>query len=169
MNNRSNPPSPPSLGVLALTLLVAAVGLTACSGGSGTTGTGAGGNLGGGGSTGLGSGGSTGSTSATCHAAGTLTVTSSGMTAYLIDQVANPDLTLCRGGTYTFAVNAPGHPFYINSVQGTGTANAYSDGVTNNGATAGDVVFVVPSTAPATLFYNCAIHVAMTGTIHVID
>ena len=108
-------------------------------------------------------------TTASCHAAGTLNVTNQGMTAYLIDGSANPALTLCRRNTYTFALNAPGHPFYINTVRGTGTANAYSTGVTGNGTETGNVTFVVDSTAPNTLFYNCSIHAAMTGTITVVD
>jgi len=109
------------------------------------------------------------STGASCHALGTLQVTSSGASAYVIDGVSNPSLTLCRGSTYVFAVNAPGHPFYINTVQGTGTSNAYGSGVTGNGTTSGNVTFVVPSDAPDTLFYDCAIHAAMTGTIHIMD
>jgi plastocyanin len=104
-----------------------------------------------------------------CHSPGTLTVGNSGMSAYLIDQVANPDLTLCRGATYVFAVNTPGHPFYIKTVRGTGVANAFSSGVTGNGATSGNVTFVVPADAPGTLFYVCSLHSAMTGTIHIVD
>jgi hypothetical protein len=91
------------------------------------------------------------------------------MSAYVIDGMSNPALTFCRGTTYSFAVNTPGHPFYINSVQGTGTANAYSSGVTGNGATSGDVVFAVPADAPATLYYNCSFHAAMTGAIHIVN
>jgi hypothetical protein len=106
---------------------------------------------------------------AACHAQGTLMVSNSGMTAYVIDGASNPDLTFCRGSTYTFAVNAPGHPFYIKTVQSTGTGDAYSSGVTGNGTTSGNVVFVVPADAPSTLYYNCSFHAAMTGTIHIVD
>ena len=91
------------------------------------------------------------------------------MTAYLIDGIANPSLTFCRGSTYVFSVNAPGHPFYIKTVRGNGTGNAYSSGVTGNGATAGDVSFAVPTDAPATLYYDCAIHAAMSGPINIVD
>jgi hypothetical protein len=104
-----------------------------------------------------------------CPQPGTLIATNSGMTAWLIDQVANPTLTFCRGSTYTFSVNAPGHPFYIKTVNSTGTANAYSTGVTGNGTQSGDVTFAVPSSAPDTLFYNCSLHAPMNGTIHIVN
>jgi hypothetical protein len=55
-------------------------------------------------------------------------------------------------------VTAAGHPFYLNSVQGTGTANAYNSGVTNNGAVSGSITFTVPMNAPNTLYYNCQFH-----------
>lgn len=77
----------------------------------------------------------------------------------------NPNLTFKRGGTYTFNVNSPGHPFLINTVQGTGSNNKYPSGVTNNGAVTGAVVFTVPMNAPNTLYYNCEFHSAMTGII----
>jgi hypothetical protein len=50
-------------------------------------------------------------------------------------------------------------------VQGTGTANAFSSGVTNNGAVSGSVKIVVPANAPNTLYYNCEFHGLMTGVI----
>lgn len=109
---------------------------------------------------------STGDASSQCKAAGTLTVTAEGTTAYMIDGAANPTLTLCKGEMYTFAVNASGHPFYIKTVQGPGTANAYSDGVTGNGTDSGNVTFDVPMSGPSTLYYDCSIHAPMTGVIH---
>jgi hypothetical protein len=129
--------------------------------------TGAGGMMAGSGGMMTGSGGAGGG--ASCHAAGTLQVTNTGTSAYVIDGASNPTLTFCRGSTYVFAVNATGHPFYINSVQGTGTSNAYSSGVTGNGTDSRNVTFAVPTSAPATLFYNCSLHTAMTGTIHIVN
>jgi len=168
--------------LVGFSVAIASVGLVACGSSSGpgggaggasatggTIGTGAGGALGAGGVTTAAGGAGGTSTSASCHAVGTLQVAASGMTAYVIDGVSNPDLTFCRASTYVFAVSAPGHPFYIKSVQGTGTGNAYSSGVTGNGTTSGDVTFVFPSDAPDTLFYNCSIHAAMTGTIYIVD
>lgn len=139
--------------------------------GSSSNGGGAGGSAGTGmgGMSGTPGGGGSDATASACHAAGTLNVTNSDSTAYVIDGVSNPDLTLCRGSTYTFAVNSPGHPFYIKTVQSVGTANAYSSGVTGNGADSGMVVFVVPADAPSKLFYNCSIHAPMTGALDIID
>ncbi len=93
------------------------------------------------------------------------TVTNSGAASYLVNGVANAPITLQRGKTYVFNVNSSGHPFYIMSVQGTDTSNAYTNGVTGNGATSGILTFIVPANAPNTLFYDCSIHSIMTGTI----
>jgi Cu/Zn superoxide dismutase len=104
----------------------------------------------------------------------TYDVTNSGASAYVFNGEGltnenNPDFTFRRGSTYTFIVNAPSHPFLINSAQGTGTANTYNLGVTNNGAVSGTITFTVPSDAPDTLFYNCEFHASMTGTITITD
>jgi hypothetical protein len=82
---------------------------------------------------------------------------------------SNPTITLVRGATYNFNLNTPGHPFYLKTIQSTGTGNQYTSGVTNNGATNGTVTFTVPMNAPSTLYYNCSIHSAMTGVINVLD
>lgn len=102
------------------------------------------------------------------------TVTNSGTMSYVfnsddVTDLANPDLTLKRGETYTFAVNASGHPFFIKSVQGNTNTNAFNEGVTNNGTQNGTVTFVVPLNAPDTLFYNCQFHSMMTGTLNIVD
>ena len=101
---------------------------------------------------------------------GYFAVTASGSSAYVFNGFgtnsdSNPTLYLHRGKTYEFAVDASGHPFYINSTSGTGTGNAYSDGVTNNGAATGTIKFVVPQDAPSKLYYNCQYHGSMAGEI----
>jgi hypothetical protein len=102
-----------------------------------------------------------------CRAAGTIPVTNAGSSAYRFDGNAanNPSITLCRGSTYTFAVNAPGHPFFLRTEAG---AN-YDMGVTGNGASSGNVVFVVPQGAPDRLIYVCSLHSSMRGTIFIVD
>ncbi len=101
-------------------------------------------------------------------------VTNQAASAYILsgeglNNAVNPDLTLKRGETYEFNVDAPGHPFIIKTIQSTGTGNAYNDGVTNNGEASGTVTFTVPNDAPDTLFYNCEFHSPMTGTLTIID
>ncbi len=106
--------------------------------------------------------------------AGTVTsmnVVNSGASAWLIDSVANPPLTLLRGETYEFVLqNVPmSHPFNINTRNTTGSADLYNVGVTNNGATGmSTVTFVVPFAAPDSLHYNCGNHDSMNGTITIL-
>ena len=75
----------------------------------------------------------------------------------------NPDLYLVRGQRYRFINNSGGsHPFQIRSTPG---GSAYSTGVTNNGASSGNIEFNVQHDAPATLFYQCTSHSGMLGKI----
>lgn len=96
-------------------------------------------------------------------------VTALSFTDYTINGQLDPTLQLVRGTTYTFEVDAPGHPFSIKTVQSTGSGNRYNNGVTNNGVQTGTLTFSVPLDAPSTLFYNCELHAAMTGVIQVSD
>jgi hypothetical protein len=100
----------------------------------------------------------------------TFTVTNSGASAYLIDGASNPTLTLIRGFTYNFSVNASGHPFWIQTVAGAySSGNIYSTGITNGGAAVGTITFTVPYDAPNTLYYVCQFHSSMAGTINIKD
>ena len=90
--------------------------------------------------------------------------------AYEINGVNNPTLIVRRGQTYTFNLNAAGHPFYLQTTgSGYQSANAYSDGFTGNGQTSGDHQWVVPEDAPDEIFYQCEFHPVMFGKIIVID
>ena len=79
----------------------------------------------------------------------------------------NPTLYLTKGKNCRFSVNASGHPFYIKTVNSTGTGNAYEDGVTNNGAAVGIITFKIPYNAPDILYYNCSVHSSMNGEIRI--
>ena len=81
----------------------------------------------------------------------------------------NADLKLCRSYTYTFVINAAGHPFYFKLERSLGTADAYDTGVTNNGATKATITWTVAGTAPGVLYYQCSLHQAMGGTIDVVE
>ena len=88
---------------------------------------------------------------------------------FIINGDANPTLELTRGQTYIFNVSASGHPFWIKTLSSTGTANQYNTGVTNNGVDVGLITFVVPDVGPTPLYYNCQDHLAMKGTIDLLD
>ena len=99
------------------------------------------------------------------------TVTAPGSGAYTFAGGAtgnNPTLTLQRGKTYKFNLNATGHPFRIQSTTGT-SGTLVTNGVENNTAAVGTIYYTVPDNAPDTLYYQCQIHSAMNGTINVID
>jgi len=97
----------------------------------------------------------------------TYTVTNNLSSTYVINGSSNPNLNLVEGQTYSFSVNASGHPFYIKTANSVGTGNAYNTGVTNNGTANGTITFVVPYDAPSTLYYNCQFHSSMAGTINI--
>ena len=67
---------------------------------------------------------------------------------------------------YLFNNTSGGHPFRIQSTTGT-SGTPYNTGVTNNGGT-GQVIFKVPMSAPATLYYQCTSHTNMNGTINIV-
>jgi hypothetical protein len=94
----------------------------------------------------------------------TLFVTNSGASAYLIDGSSNPTLTLYRGVTYYFNINASGHPFYIQTVNGAySSGDVYTLGVSGNGMQVGTLTFTVPLNAPSSLYYVCQNHSMMGG------
>lgn len=104
----------------------------------------------------------------------TYAVGNSGSSAYIftgggLDNESNADFSFKRGQTYTFNVNAPGHPFLIKTTSTLGTGDAYDNGVSNNGAESGTITFTVPMDAPDTLYYICEFHSSMAGTITIID
>ena len=101
-------------------------------------------------------------------------VTNNGASSYVFNgggfsNQNNPTLNLERGKTYEFDIDTPGHPFYIKTIQGVGSSNAYNNGVVNNGTVNGVIRFTVPNDAPNTLFYNCEFHGSMTGTVFITD
>ena len=75
---------------------------------------------------------------------------------------SNPVVTLVRGGSYTFELNQPGNPFWIQSEPGTSGVLAESPnkssrnvlGVTNNGSDTGTITFNVPERNEQSFFYN---------------
>jgi len=76
---------------------------------------------------------------------------------------ADPAININLGDTLVFNVNTPGHPFWINTVQGTGASNGVA--VANNGTSSNTITWV--PTAAGTYYYNCEFHSMMTNTITV--
>ena len=78
----------------------------------------------------------------------------------------DPDLYLVRGQRYIFTHNAgASHPFEIRLSSG---GSAYNDGVTNNGASSGNIIFNVQHDAPPRLYYQCTNHTGMVGNIYIV-
>jgi plastocyanin len=103
------------------------------------------------------------------NAAVTINVTNQGMTAWLFDGATpNGTLTLTRGQTYMFVVNAPGHPFHVTTVPGLPVQDLVDAGLSGNGTASGTVTFTPSASTPATFSYQCSVHTAMTGTINVV-
>jgi hypothetical protein len=97
-------------------------------------------------------------------------VGNSGISAYTIDFLNNPTLTLARGNTYVFNLNLQGDfPFWIKTEQTLGSANPYNDGVSRNGSNFGLVTFTVPRNAPDTLYYVSGTQPNMRGTLNIVD
>ena len=76
----------------------------------------------------------------------------------------DPSITINVGDEVNFIIDASGHPFYIKTVQGTGTGNQV-EGVSNNGTENG-VINWTPSQA-GTYYYQCSVHNNMYGIITV--
>jgi len=104
----------------------------------------------------------------------TFTMTANGASDYVFaadgrfftSNTNDPVLYLRRGDTYTFVNNSGGsHPFQIRVSNG---GSAYNTGVTNNGASSGNIVFTVPMSAPSTLYYQCTAHSGMGNTINIV-
>ena len=90
--------------------------------------------------------------------------------AYEINGVNNPTLIVRRGQTYTFNLDASGHPFWLQTTgNGHQEANSYSDGFTGNSQTTGEHQWIVPVDAPDEIFYQCEFHPVMFGKIIVVD
>jgi hypothetical protein len=99
----------------------------------------------------------------------TVTVDSStGTFMWNVNGTDNPTLTLTRGATYVFAVTSPGHPFDIKTSPVTGTADQFTEGVTGEETTSGNLTFTVPADAPNPLYYQCEVHGTMSGVLQIV-
>ena len=102
------------------------------------------------------------------------TVIVNGNTKFEIDGTQQSTLTLYRGVTYRFDQSDSSngsHPFRIST---TAEGSQYSSGSSSsyngsNGSSGAYRQFIVPTNAPNTMYYNCANHTGMGGTINIIS
>lgn len=95
-------------------------------------------------------------------------ITNVGAGAYSVNGVSNGLIYLSKGKKYRIVVNAPGHPFWIQTVSGGySSGNIYNSGITNNGTANGSILVELPSSAPNDLYYACQFHASMSGGISV--
>ena len=80
--------------------------------------------------------------------------------------VNDPTLYLTRGKTYRFENGTGAHAIRIQSADNGTNGTLYNTGVTNNNTT-GTVIVEVQHDAPDVLYYQCASHANMKGTIYI--
>jgi hypothetical protein len=89
----------------------------------------------------------------------------SGTGGYLVNGVFNGPITLIPGKPHRISVQAPGHPFWFQTSYGPYTlANVYTTGIENSGTDAGQIVILLPTSAPQ-LYYVCQNHSTMKGAV----
>jgi hypothetical protein len=89
---------------------------------------------------------------------------------YIFAGAANPLITVTRGSTYTFNMQTPGHPFFIQTESGAYDEElVYLSGIENLGASVGEITWTVSENAPDTLYYVCGNHESMSGKINIVD
>jgi len=99
----------------------------------------------------------------------TYSVTNSGSSDYVFSGSGSGNditITVVSGTILVFNVSATGHPFWIKTVQGTGTGDAVTTGtITNNGTASGTITWDTYGVNAGTYYYNCQFHSSMSGQI----
>ena len=96
-------------------------------------------------------------------------VTVNGSGEWVIDGTTYKRLSLVRGLTYYFNVNAVGNNFYLKTALSAGTTDAVTVGITNNGTDNGTITYEVPMNAPNTLYYVDSSDVNNSGVVDLFD
>ena len=81
----------------------------------------------------------------------------------------NPTLTLYRGQTYHFDIDAEGHPFSIKTTRTAGMTDRYTQGVVGSQVEHGTITFTVPKNSPDVLYYVSENAVDTGGVFHVLN
>ncbi len=91
---------------------------------------------------------------------------------FTINGIQGMELTLIRGITYSFAVMAPTHAFFISTSSIGGPLNLASevtDGVVNSMISSGTLFFTPNVNHPSLLYYQCGAHDFMGWKINIVD
>ena len=105
-------------------------------------------------------------------------ITNTNSSSFSFEEVGeNPTITLFRGETYKFHLNASdekgpsNYPFWIRTkpLAGILTNYDYNNGVINNGDSVGNITFTVPYNAPNQLYYVCENAQAMVGKFNIVN
>ena len=89
----------------------------------------------------------------------------SGTGGYLVNGIFNGPITLIPGKPHRISIQAPGHPFWFQTSYGAYTqANVYTTGIENSGTDVGQIVILLPTSAPQ-LYYVCQNHSTMKGAV----
>ena len=105
-------------------------------------------------------------------------ITNTNSSSFSFEEVGeNPTITLFRGETYKFHLNAAdkkgpsNYPFWIRTkpLAGISTTYDYNNGVINNGDSVGNITFTVPYNAPNQLYYVCENAQAMVGKFNIVN
>jgi len=94
-------------------------------------------------------------------------VTRYNTTNYLMNGSSNLDLYMLKNHKYVFNIDTVGFPLAIKHTLSPGTADLWVDGLNTNVVDYGTIEFIVPSTAPAKLYYVCVNDVDMYGNIYI--
>ena len=100
-------------------------------------------------------------------------VTANGNDGYVFNAQNDPtleegedvELWAYVGDSLRFVVDSTSHPFYLKTSPTVGTGNTISSGVTNNGATAGTVIWDTTGAVPTTYYYISSNNANLTGAI----
>lgn len=88
---------------------------------------------------------------------------------YRIDNQLNPALSLIRGITYIFNIDAPGYPLRFQTISGPYDPEfEYSEGITNAGDDVGAITWNISEETPNTLYYVAETKPEMSGVIAII-
>ena len=86
----------------------------------------------------------------------TFTITDNGLNSAFVFTpngiTEDPIITLYRGNTYNFEISS-NHKFYVKTDSSTGSADALTYNITNNGISTGTITIVVDQFTPDTLYY----------------